>query len=289
MSDKMIARYWEKAEARNVRCLLCPHACHIRPGRTGRCLVRKNIDGQLIANAYGEISSMSIDPIEKKPLKHYYPGSSILSVGSYGCSLSCDFCQNWTIAQREVATSLVEPEQLVRQAADYEHAGNIGLAFTYNEPLINIEYVMDCAQMIRKKGLKTVLITNGYLNSTPFLDLLPYVDAMNIDLKAYSQTFYKDICFGSLKPVIQSIEAASKSQCHVEVTTLIMPGLNDQESQIEALAVWLASLSPEIPLHLTRYFPAYKRADPDPPSLSHMKHLADLARKHLTFVELGNV
>ena len=289
MPDNMTARYWEKRENQTVRCQLCPHACHISPGKTGRCLVRKNVDGQLLAQAYGKISSLSLDPIEKKPLKHFYPGSSILSAGSYGCSLSCDFCQNWTLAQREAITTQVEPETLVRQAKDLEQAGNIGLAFTYNEPLINIEFVMDCAQLIRKKGLKTVLITNGYLNPGPFQDLLPFIDAMNIDLKAFSQTFYKDICLGSLRPVTQSIEAASRSQCHIEVTTLVLPGLNDQESEIEALAVWLASLNPRIPLHLTRYFPAYKRKKPDPPSLSHMKKLADLARRHLTFVELGNI
>lgn len=282
------ARYWLRSGQMMVSCYLCPHRCQIAPGRSGRCQVRQNIDGVLYAAAYGKITAMALDPIEKKPLKYYMPGSKILSAGSYGCNFACDFCQNWSIAQKKAAFTHVTPGGLAQQAKDLETAGNIGLAFTYNEPLINIEYIADCASLIRRQKQKTILVTNGFIEQEPLADILPLIDAMNIDLKAFSADFYQRICKGQLQPVLRTIERASRA-CHIEITTMLIPGYNDQDDQIRQLTDWLADIDPDIPLHLTRYYPAYKMTEPAPISLSRMRVLAEIARKRLNKIELGNI
>lgn len=282
------AQYFTKLGDGVVHCQLCPHNCHIKPHKKGICRVRANQEGELYAESYGQLSSLALDPIEKKPLYRFYPGSRILSVGSYGCNFSCSFCQNHSIAVGEPETAFISPENLVYKAFCLKESGNIGLAYTYNEPFISFEYVLDCCKLIRDRGLKNVLITNGYVQKAPLLEILPYVDAMNIDLKSFSQDFYKKICNGNVEFVKQTIEIASKA-CHVEITCLVIPGLNDTTEEIENMSKWLSSLSPDIPLHLTRFFPRYKMLDRPPTPKEKLENLISVAKKHLKYVYAGNI
>lgn len=282
------ARYYIKKDNGNVHCLLCPHNCHIKNNKKGICKVRINQDGDLFAESYGQISSFALDPIEKKPLYNYYPGSYILSVGSYGCNFSCSFCQNNSISFGIPETSYISPENLVNKAFSLKDSDNIGLAYTYNEPFMSYEYVLDCCKLIRKKGMKNVLITNGYVQEAPLLEILPYIDAMNIDLKSFSQDFYKKICNGDVEYVKNTIELAANA-CHVEITCLVIPGLNDSPKEIEDMSLWLSNLSPEIPLHLTRFFPRYKMTDKERTPKATLVKLAEIANHHLKNVYLGNV
>lgn len=283
----MKARYFETRDDGAVRCTLCPHGCVIQNGKTGRCLVRKNIDGQLFAEGYGRITSIALDPIEKKPLRLFYPGSFILSVGSYGCNFSCRFCQNYTISQQKRIYKDISPEQLVDIALDAKSEGNIGIAYTYNEPLTSYEFVYDCSKLAKSRGLKNVIVTNGYINKEPMSELLSYIDAMNIDLKAFTDGFYRNLCGGRLDPVKDTIALCAKA-CHVEVTTLVIPGYNDNDKEIEAIAEFLASLSSDIPLHLTRHHPDFQMPEPQPISRERLFALADVARKHLRHIFIGN-
>ncbi|HHU90728.1 MAG TPA: AmmeMemoRadiSam system radical SAM enzyme [Clostridiaceae bacterium] len=282
------AQYYVKKEDGLVHCLLCPHNCHIKNNKRGICRVRINIDGDLYAETYGQISSLALDPIEKKPLYNFYPGSYILSVGSYGCNFSCSFCQNNGISFGNPQTTYISPEILVDKAFSLKDSGNIGLAYTYNEPFISYEYVLDCCRLIKEKKMKNVLITNGYVQNDPLLELLPYVDAMNVDLKSFSPDFYQKICNGRVEHVKDTIRLAA-NKCHVEVTCLVIPGLNDSPEEIEAMSVWLSQLSPEIPLHLTRFFPRYKMLDKESTSKTVLIKLKEIAKSHLKNVYLGNV
>lgn len=280
------AMYYEKAAGGAVSCFLCPHHCKIPPGRVGICRVRKNIDGKLYSINYGRVSSWAIDPVEKKPLYHFYPGSQIFSVGSIGCNFRCKFCQNWQIAQlTDMPTQEVSAAVLVETAN--RQKGNIGIAYTYNEPTIWYEYFLECAKLARQEGLKNVLVTNGFIEKEPLQEILPYIDAMNIDVKAFNEEFYKDLAFGQLAPVKQTVEIA-QAQCHVEITTLIIPGMNDKDEEIEELAKWLSSLRKDIPLHLTRYFPNYK-LDIPPTPIERIKSARDIAAKFLDYVYTGNM
>jgi pyruvate formate lyase activating enzyme len=271
-------------------CGLCPHHCALEPGQTGLCRARSNENGAIVCSNYGRVTALALDPVEKKPLKRFYPGSLILSVGSYGCNLRCPFCQNSEISMAgpQIGTVTVTPEELAAKAAELARRprGNLGVAFTYNEPLIGCEYVRDCAVLLRKAGLKTVLVTNGYLCEEPLRELLPLIDAMNIDLKGFTQQYYEWLG-GDLKTVERSI-ALSAAHCHIEVTTLIVPGKNDAESEMEAEAAWLASVSPEIPLHITRFFPRYHVADGNPTPADTVYRLCGIARRRLKYVYPGN-
>ncbi|NLU52985.1 MAG: AmmeMemoRadiSam system radical SAM enzyme [Clostridiaceae bacterium] len=287
MSD-IKAQYYIKLEDGLVHCTLCPHNCHIENGKTGLCGVRANKGGHLYAESYGLISSMALDPIEKKPLYHFFPGSKILSVGSYGCNFRCSYCQNYSISMERPDTVYISPESLVYKAFDLKDSGNIGLAYTYNEPFINYEYVLDCCKLAKEKNLKNVLVTNGYVQEAPLKEILPFVDAMNIDLKSFSDDFYKRICKGKVEYVKQTIEISAIS-CHVEVTCLIIPGLNDSEEEISALTSFIAGISSDIPLHLTRFFPRYKMTDREPTPVETLKKLYAIAKKKLKHVYLGNV
>jgi pyruvate formate lyase activating enzyme len=253
--------------------------------------VRQNREGTLYSLNYGEISSIGVDPIEKKPLYRFQPGSSILSVGSIGCNLKCPFCQNHNIARvkpEEVHTYPAESQQIVAKALSLRQQGNIGIAYTYNEPTIWYEYVYDTAKLARENGLLNVIVTNGFIGSEALDKLLPLTDAMNIDLKAYREDLYEDFLSGGLKEVKASIKRAADS-CHVEVTTLVIPGFNDAVSEIEEMAEWLASLSPELPLHLSRYFPRYELTDREPTPYETLNNLKKAAERHLKYVYLGNV
>ena len=272
-----------------LTCTLCPHACRLRTGETGFCRARWNDGGVIRAKNYGRLTALALDPIEKKPLHHFHPGSCILSVGSFGCNLACPFCQNADIAMAndQIETEYVAPARLAALAEELRHQprGNLGVAFTYNEPLIGIEYIMDTAPLLHAAGLAVVLVTNGMISAEPLMRLLPHVDAMNIDLKGWQPDFYRRLG-GDLAAVKHTIARAVKS-CHVEVTTLVIPDQNDSAGDMEEEALWLASLSPDLPLHISRYFPRWHENTPATP-IETIERLAAIARKHLRFVHKGN-
>lgn len=281
------AMYYEKLDNEKVRCHLCPHRCLIKEGNNGICRVRVNRGGVLYTLNYGEISSLALDPIEKKPLYHYCPGSLILSAGTFGCNLSCSFCQNYSIAHGQPPTSQAGPEQLVDIAVEARDEGSIGMAFTYNEPSIWYEYVYRCSIKLKEQGLKSILVTNGYIEQQPLKDLMPFIDAMNIDVKAFTNEFYRRNCKAELDKVKTTVEAVV-GQVHVEITNLVIPGENDDLQEIKALARWLASLDALIPLHLSRYHPAYKMSLPSTPEQT-IYQAHDVAREYLDFVYTGNM
>jgi len=283
------AMYFEKIENGKVHCYLCPHNCIISPEKVGMCRVRQNIDGELYSLNYGKITSIALDPIEKKPLYHFHPGSKILSAGTFGCNLKCSFCQNWTIAHDIPESFEITPSRLVQETEKNVSEGNIGIAYTYNEPSIWYEFVYETSKLIKGKGLLNVLVTNGFINSEPLENLMPYIDAMNIDVKAFNSSFYKDVCKGdgALEYIKSTIEQASQ-KCHLEVTTLVIPELNDSMDEIGELAKWLASISKDIVLHLSRYFPNYRMNKPATP-LKTLNAAAEKASHYLRYVYLGNV
>lgn len=271
-------------------CALCPRHCSLEPGQTGFCRARANRGGTIVCENYGCLTSLALDPVEKKPLRRFHPGSFILSAGSFGCNLRCPFCQNSGISMAgpETAAVRVTPEQLAVKAAEAagKAPGNLGLAFTYNEPLVGWEFVRDCSKLVRAKGLETVLVTNGMICEEPLRELLPFVSAMNIDLKGFTQGYYDWLC-GDLAAVKRTIEISARA-CHVEVTTLIVPGKNDSEEEMEAEASWLASLSPDIPLHISRFFPHWHYADAESTPEETIRRLCGAAGRHLKHVYAGN-
>jgi len=283
--DKREAAYYRKLDNNQVQCLLCPHECIIAPGKRGVCQGRKNINGILYAENYGMVSSAGVDPVEKKPLYHFYPASKILSAGTYGCNFRCSFCQNWQISQQKPQLRYIPPEELVQMALQNE---SIGIAFTYSEPLIWYEYILETAKLSREKGLKNVLVSNGYLNPSPLSELIPLIDGVNIDLKAFNNDFYKKICGGSLEPVLQNIKELYKDGVHLELTTLIIPEQNDSREEISTLLKWIKELDSGIPLHLSRYFPRYKlKKEATAPEL--MESIYQMAIEELDYVYLGNL
>ncbi|MBU8921193.1 MAG: AmmeMemoRadiSam system radical SAM enzyme [Bacteroidales bacterium] len=281
----MEALYYEKLPKNVVRCLLCPNLCVIEEGGKGRCRLRVNEGGFLQTQSYGMTVTAAVDPIEKKPLYHFMPGSEILSIGPNGCTLTCEHCQNWNISQEDCPVTYIPPDEL---AAHARSRGSVGVAFTYTEPLLWYEYLIDVLPLLREEGLKSVLVTNGYLNDGPAERIIPMVDGFNIDMKSFNDDFYRKYCGGSLEPVKRFVEAAAGA-AHVEVTTLIIPGLNDSPSEIEALARWLAGISKDIPLHLSRFFPRYRMKDIPPTSSSTLKESWETARRFLDYVYIGNI
>lgn len=278
--------YYYRHHAQGIACLLCPKGCIIGEGQTGFCRTRKNSGGKLYALNYGACSSYALDAIEKKPLYHFYPGKRILSLGTWGCNFACQFCQNWQLAQAEPQTMELSPDKAVAMA---KQAGpeNIGIAYTYSEPSVWYEYVLDTARQARKAGLKNVLVTNGFINTKPLEQILPYVDAMNIDVKAFSDEYYRQICAGRLEDVKRTVEQASL-YCHVEITTLLVPGLNDSVTEIESLVRWLGTVNSNIPLHFSRYFPNHRMLT-QPTPLATLERSYRIARNFLNYVYLGNV
>ncbi|MCX7680287.1 MAG: AmmeMemoRadiSam system radical SAM enzyme, partial [Spirochaetes bacterium] len=269
-----------------VECDLCPHCCKISEGKTGTCGVRQNEGGTLFSLIYGEVTSIAMDPIEKKPLYHFFPGSEILSIGTKGCNFKCSYCQNWTISQDlHARTRYFSPEKIVETALA---EGSVGIAYTYSEPIIWFEYVIDCAQLARQKGLKNVMVTNGYINPQPLEELLEYVDAMNIDLKNFKDESYRKVQKGTLSPVLRSIELAHKKKCHIELTTLIVTGINDNFLEMEQLVNWIAGVDKNIPWHVSRYFPNY-RYDAPPTDIDFMLEVCSRAREKLNYVYCGNI
>jgi len=281
------ARYYKQLDRQRVECLLCPHHCKLTPDKTGLCRVRVNREGRLVTINYGELASLALDPIEKKPLYHFHPGRLILSAGTFGCNLACAFCQNYSLAQEQPPTRATEVEELLQAARATQKEGSVGVAFTYNEPSIWYEYVREAAEVLQENDLRVVLVTNGFIEPEPFRELLPLVDALNIDVKAFTDDFYVHHCRGALAPVRATVETAVE-KAHVEVTTLLVPEENDAIEEVEELARWLAALNPHIPLHLSRYHPAYRFSRPATPPES-LYRARQVASKHLDFVYLGNL
>jgi len=281
---KKMATFFEEKDG-GVVCNLCPHKCFLKNGQTGICGVRFNENGILFTKNYGDISSISMDPIEKKPLYHFSPGTEILSVGTWGCNLKCKFCQNWEISQEKPAIKVVTPDQLVQIALS---RGSKGIAYTYSEPIVWYEFVLDTSRIAHKKGLYNVLVTNGYIEIEPLKLLLQNIDAMNIDLKGFNSEFYKKECLGDYESVLKVIKFAYDYGVHVEVTTLVIPGKNDNEEELVREFEALSKISKDIPLHLTRYFPAYKYDIPPTP-VDELKKLYLLAKEFLNFVYIGNI
>lgn len=276
-------------QKREAVCPVCPHHCLLAEGQTGRCRARKNREGKIVSINYGKLTSLMLDPIEKKPLRRFFPGSRILSVGSFGCNLACPFCQNYEISMADSEQAHwqeVTPEALAGLAQEYQSYGNIGVAFTYNEPLVGYEFVRDTARLVRERGMKNVLVTNGCAEPLVLEELLPYVDAMNIDLKGFTGEWYEKLG-GDLETVKRFIARAAQD-CHVELTTLIVPGENDSEEEMDREARWIASLDWEIPLHVTRFFPQYRMADKAPTPVERVYRLRDVAAQWLRYVYVGN-
>ncbi len=281
----MKARYFEKLEGNAVRCTLCPHECRIPDGASGVCGARRNAGGVLEAVRYGELAAECVDPIEKKPLYHFRPGSSIFSVGGHGCNFRCIFCQNWHLVEGIGGTVRVRPEQVVAAA---ERSGSGALAWTYNEPLINYEFILDASRLARERGLAVVAVTNGFVNPEPLAELLPFLDAANVDIKAFDDDFYRTLCGGRLAPVLEAVKLMARS-IHVEVTNLVIPGRNDSPESFRALAEWVASeCGRDTPLHFSAYYPAWKATFPPTP-LETLVEARDTALEYLDFVFLGNV
>ena len=279
-------------------CDVCFRHCEIENKSIGFCKARTCRDGKIVAANYGKLTSIALDPIEKKPLKMFHPGSQILSVGSYGCNLRCPFCQNnsisWSnkVIEYQYKAEYFAPEEIVKAALDLRARGNIGIAFTYNEPLISYEYVRDTSKLSKEAGLQNVLVTNGTAALQVLNEISPYIDAMNIDLKAFTNSFYKDFLDGDFQMVKDFIENAVQN-CHVELTTLIIPKENDSEDEMRELSSWVAELekkyNKKIPLHITRFFPTFKLTDREPTPVSTILHLVEIAKENLEFVFPGNV
>ncbi len=258
-------------------------------GERGLCGVRQNNGDDISLTTYGVISGCALDPVEKKPLYHFYPGKNILSVGSYGCNLKCDFCQNYHISQNieNDGNYRLSPQELVNRAR--KASDNIGIAYTYNEPVIWYEYVIDCARLAASEGLKNVMVTNGYVKKEPLAHLIEVTDAFNVDLKGFNNEFYRKYTGATLKPVMDTIRDIAASETHLEITTLILPGLNDSADDMKREAEWIAATAGRrVPLHLSRYFPMYKRNDPPTPAETILM-LRETASEYLDFVYTGNM
>jgi len=283
------ARYYKRFENDRVQCLLCPHYCIIEKDEKGKCGVRRNSSGFLFSDNYKMISSFSFNPIEKKPLYHFYPGQEILSIGSIGCNLDCNFCQNCSISKEPYQTYSrfnLDLEDIIEAIS--KNKNNIGIAFTYNEPTVWHEYIIDISKSIDKNH-KKVMISNGFINPEPLNELFEHIDAFNIDLKAFSDEFYKNETGSSIEPVKNTLKAIVKAGKHLEITNLIIPGKNDDKELFKEMVLWIKTeLGKEIPLHLSKYFPHYKSSIEET-SLDIIIELSEIAKTELDNVYIGNV
>lgn len=282
--------FYIRLNNRSVKCQLCPKQCRIAEHAYGDCLVRKNVQGRLISEVYGKLAAINLDPVEKKPLYHFYPGNKILSVGTNGCNFHCEFCQNHQLSQTLISTtkqSCFTPEKLVETALFTRH--NLGIAFTYNEPAVNYEFMLNTAALAKQAGLVSAMISNGYLQSEPLNRLLTVIDAFNIDLKAFDGRFYHRYCKGTLAPVLKTISQIHKAGSHLELTNLLIPGLNDDERVFREMCRWIAGeTGKSTVLHLSAYFPAYRVNLPPTPAAT-LFRLYDVAKSYLHHVYAGNL
>jgi pyruvate formate lyase activating enzyme len=284
------ALYYKQLDKMEVECLLCPHDCKPKPGQYGKCRTRVNVGGKLYTESYGILSAISSDPVEKKPFYHFHPGKRILSIGSFGCNLTCDFCQNCEISQinHKIFSQhpFRAPEDIVGKAR--LHRNNIGLAYTYNEPTVYFEYMIKCAALIKERNLSNVMVTNGYINPTPLQDLFPYMDAFNVDLKSFRNTFYKERSGATLNPVLETIRKVARSGLHLELTFLIIPEYNDGEEEWKEMIRWISdNCGGGTILHVSRYYPHFKLNTPPTP-LSTIERFMNIARSQIDFVYPGN-
>ncbi len=284
------ASYYTREAENSVICQLCPHFCKLNPGDKGKCGVRINREGDLYSDSYGKLSALHIDPIEKKPIYHFRPGKRILSIGSWGCNLSCSFCQNHHISQVSAGNEVYEmftPKDVVDRALLVSN--NAGIAYTYNEPLVGFEFVMDTAMLAKEKGLKNVVVSNGYINPEPLEQLMEVTDAFNIDLKAYTNRFYKEVTDGTLKPVLKTIKAIARKQIHLEITFLVIPGFNDDVEDFRNMLQWIREEAGDLtPLHINRSFPHYRLLLAPTPENT-IEEFVEIAKDYLTFVYPGNI
>lgn len=285
MTETWVKAAYAVKEGDRVLCRLCPRFCRLSEGQEGFCRGRKVVNGELRVTNYGQAVSVAMDPIEKKPLFHFHPGKAVLSLGPNGCNLACKFCQNSDISQGRVPTRYVSPENLLQLC---EHYDSIGVAFTYTEPLMWYEYIRDSAPLLREKEGVVVLVTNGYLCEEPLREILPQIDALNIDLKSSQEEFYRRVCGGHLEDVVRTIRISVEMKRHVEVTHLVVTGYNDTEENICAVRDIVAEINPSIPLHLSRYFPHHHFRNPAT-SVDFLLRARDICRERLPFVYIGNV
>ena len=279
------ALYFKGLDGEKVHCYLCPHNCIILNGKTGICRQRKNLDGILYSLNYEKVVSVNLDPMEKKPLYHFHPGERILSVGTNGCNLGCQFCQNWSISQMDSSFEEITPDGIIALAVQYNTKF---IAYTYNEPFVWYEYVLDSAKAAKNQGFINVLVTNGYVNPEPLKELLPYISAMNIDIKSINNNFYRRLCKAKLEPVLETAKIA-RGKTHIEITNLVITDENDKTDEFEEMARWIAdNLGRDTPLHFSAYFPSYKLDNP-PTHTETLLKAYQIARKYLYFVYLGNV
>ena len=285
------ARYYEKLEHEEVRCLLCPKECRIGDRERGYCGVRENDHGTYYTLVYGEPCALHLDPIEKKPFFHVIPGTSAFSLATVGCNMECKFCQNWQISQsrpEQVETRHIEPDRIVEQASSL-HAPSI--AYTYGEPVVFIEYMMDIAARARARGIRNVVVTSGYINRKPLLDLCALVDAIKVDLKAFEESYYRDVCSSELRPVLDTITTIREQGVWLEIVYLMVPTLNDDPAKIREMARWLrAHAGADVPVHFSRFFPQYRMKNLPPTPVSSLERAYDICREEgLQFVYVGNV
>jgi pyruvate formate lyase activating enzyme len=282
---------WHAGKPAIIKCLLCAQACSIQPGERGKCRARMNVQGELRSLVYGRPVSINIDPIEKKPFYHFLPGSAAFSLATSGCLLRCKFCQNWEISQsspEDFDTSFIAPERIVQSAASRQSPI---IAFTYNEPTVFMEYLADIASLARKQKLRAVLVSCGFMNSEPLKEMCGLLDAIKIDLKGYSQDFYREVCGAQLQPVLNSIRQVSRSGVHLEIVNLVVPTLNDSEIMLKGLVDWISGeIGPDVPVHFTRFHPDYRLLNLPPTPVSTLERFRDYAMsKGLHYVYIGNV
>jgi pyruvate formate lyase activating enzyme len=278
------ALFWRTGEDGKVRCELCPHYCVIPEGKTGRCRVRTVEAGRLVSLNYGKVASIALDPVEKKPLYHFHPGKAILSIGTNGCNFSCKFCQNWELAE---AKAPLDDIQAADVPALIQRAKSFGVAYTYNEPFVWYEFVLDSARLCKALSFKNVLVTNGFVNPEPLEEILPFIDALNIDIKGMTQDFHDKLTGGRIEPVLETCKRA-RAKAHVEITHLVIPGYNDSPEQFGKLASWIAAnLGIYTPTHLSAYFPRHHLNTSATP-LSTLQAAKKIFDEHLKFVYLGN-
>ncbi len=274
----------------SVQCVLCPHLCTLAPGERGRCSVRLNLGGELISLVYGRPVAVNIDPVEKKPLFHFMPGTDVFSIATVGCNLKCEFCQNWEISQalpEDVTSYDMPPEAVIENALAY---GCEAIAYTYTEPVVYFEYTRDCARLAREAGIMNILVTAGYINRGPLSELAEYIDAANVDLKSMSDAYYRNICGGTLQPVLDTIIHLKESGTWVEITNLIVPTLNDDPDEVDALARWvLDNTGEDTPLHFSRFFPMYRLTNLPPTPLDTLQGARERAKAiGINYVYVGN-
>ncbi|MFO8234388.1 MAG: AmmeMemoRadiSam system radical SAM enzyme [Bacteroidales bacterium] len=285
------ALYYKQKQNQKIECVLCPHNCIIKEGKRGICNVRKNINGKLYSENYGKVTGIGFDPIEKKPLYHFHPGEIILSVGSLGCNFKCRFCQNWEISQSSIDEvsrfQTLTIEDVIKFAT--ERKNNIGIAYTYNEPTIYFEFMLDLAKEVQNQGMKNVMVTNGFINPDPLNELLEYIDAFSIDLKAFTEEFYKKNTSGKLEPVKDTLKQIQSKGKFLEITNLVIPSLNDDTEKFREMIDWIATeIGSKTALHLSRYFPCYK-SNIEATPVSKLQEFYNIAQEKLSYVYLGNV